>query len=78
MSGFSGGSFSFSRSGHGGGLGGLLGGHSRSSFSGGRAHYGRRGHYRQRRGGCLGCLGVVALVTLTVAGGAAGLLTLLA
>ena len=73
MSGFSGGGFSFSRSGRGRGgflghsrssgrgfgLGGLMG-HSHSSGRGG--HYARRGHYRQvrRRSGCLGAVVVAA------------------
>ncbi|WP_295818406.1 hypothetical protein [uncultured Deinococcus sp.] len=81
MSGFSIGSFSFSRSGHrrGGFLrhshssghrGGFLG-HSHSS--GHRGHYVQSGHYRQvrRSRGPLGCLGAF-VVGMAVVGSAVG------
>ena len=88
MSGFSGGSFSFSHSrgqrgfgyrghssGHRGGfLGGALGG---SHSSGHRGHYGRGGHYRQvarHRG--LGCLGVFLVGAALAGGSVLGLLSL--
>ncbi|BDP40986.1 hypothetical protein DAETH_09550 [Deinococcus aetherius] len=91
MSGFSGGSFSFSHSGgrhgafrrrshssgrRGGFLGGALG-HSHSS--GHRGHYAGGGHYRQtRRRGGLGCLGAFLAGAALTGGSLAGLLTLLA
>lgn len=67
MSGFSGGSFSFSAS---------------SFFSHSSGHsYGGHGHYRHRRrshrGGCLGCVGVVAAVMVAIGGGFFGLLQFL-
>lgn len=76
MSGFSAGSFSFSRSS--GKRGGLLGGHSHSS-SGHHVGYGRRGHarHRGRRRGMFGCLGVV-LAGVVALGGVVGLFSLIA
>ncbi|MFC3604228.1 hypothetical protein ACFOLM_14800 [Deinococcus soli (ex Cha et al. 2016)] len=76
MSGFSIGSFSFSRSGH-GHRGGFLGHHSRSSHSHGRHHYGHGGHYRARRRGPLGCLGVFVVGAALAGGSLLGLVSLL-
>ncbi|WP_083922452.1 hypothetical protein [Deinococcus aquatilis] len=75
MSGFSAGSFSFSRSS--GRRGGLLGGHSHSS--GRHMGYGHRGHarHRGRRRGMFGCLGVV-LAGVVALGGVVGLFSLIA
>ncbi|UBV43909.1 hypothetical protein LAJ19_06770 [Deinococcus taeanensis] len=79
MSGFSVGSFSFSRSGH-GHRGGVFGHRSHSSFSHGhhRTQYGHGGHYRQvRRRSPLGCMGVFVVGAVAAGGSLAGLITLL-
>ncbi|PNY82478.1 hypothetical protein [Deinococcus koreensis] len=86
MSGFSVGSFSFSRSGHrrrgglAGGLAGGLLGHSHSHSSGHRGRYVQGGHYRQvrRSRGPLGCLGAFVVAALALGGGLLGVVTLLA
>lgn len=82
MSGFSVGSFSFSRSGQrrrGGLAGGLLG-HSHSHSSGHRGRYVQGGHYRQvrRSRGPLGCLGAFLVAALALGGGLLGVVNLLA
>lgn len=70
MSGFSGGSFSFSRSsGH---RGGFLGG---SHSSGHRGHYRQGGHYRQTRRP-RGCLGAFLVGAVLACGSFAGLVSL--
>lgn len=78
MSGFSAGSFSFSRSGRRGGLLGRV--HSHSHSSGHRGRYVQGGHYRQVRGrrGPLGCLGAFVVAALALGGTLAGVVSLLA
>ncbi|MBB5375133.1 putative membrane protein [Deinococcus metalli] len=75
MSGFSAGSFSFSRSGH---RGGFLR-HSHSHSSGHRGRYVQGGHYRQVRHsrGPLGCLGAFVVGTVMLGGGVGSVITLL-
>lgn len=78
MSGFSGGSFSFSRS---SGRGGGFLGHSHS-HSGHRAHYGHGGHHRQSRyaprSHSRGCLGIFLVGAALAAGSVVGLVSLIA
>ncbi|MBZ9711711.1 MULTISPECIES: hypothetical protein [Deinococcus] len=71
MSGFSAGSFSFSRSGH---KGGFLGHGSHSSHK--RHGYGHSGHYRTVKRSS-GCLGAFVFAALAAGGSVAGLVSLL-
>ncbi|MBZ9752321.1 hypothetical protein K7W42_15830 [Deinococcus sp. HMF7604] len=71
MSGFSVGSFSFSRSGH---RGGFMRHSSHSSHK--RHHYGAGGHHRQVRRS--GCLGIFVVAALAAGGSLTGLVSLLA